>query len=91
VVQAAGRGVADVHRRAFADVLEIGEMLEVLGAVLDVAVVGGVAGLLFLFFFGHFLLLLGLPHAKAQRRKEERGEELGTPRNADTCLAFESC
>ena len=33
VVQAAGRGVADVHRRAFADVLQVAEVLEVLGGV----------------------------------------------------------
>ena len=31
VMQAALRGVADVHRRAFADVLQVAEMLEVLG------------------------------------------------------------
>jgi hypothetical protein len=33
VVQAALRGVADVHTRAFADVLQVAEMLEVLGRV----------------------------------------------------------
>ena len=33
VVQAAGRGVADVHGGPLADVLQIAEMLEVLGGV----------------------------------------------------------
>ncbi len=33
VVEAAGGGVADVHARPLADVLEIGEMLEVLGGI----------------------------------------------------------
>ena len=49
VVQAAQAGIADVHARAFANMLEVAQMLELLGAVfrLDLAI------------FGHVRLLAG--------------------------------
>ena len=37
VVQPAGRGVGDVHARPLADVLQVAQVLEVLGAVFGLA------------------------------------------------------
>jgi hypothetical protein len=54
MVKAALGGVADVHRRAFADVLEIAEVLEILGGV-GLAVAGGLDGFRCVFvFFSHY-------------------------------------
>src|SRR5690348_1448930 len=53
-METARGGVADVHTRPFADVLQVGEMLQILGRV-SLTVAGRLGGFIVFLFVGHLV------------------------------------